>query len=1115
MIRDPFYQDILRGLNGKLDPELFERCASDLLRKTFPTLVPIRGGSDMGTDGAISDGEGVAYPLICTTTKDVIGNLTKNLTTYLEKGGPRRKAVLATSCSLTPKRRRNLEERANDLGFTLIQVFEQAALANLLYRSPEWCRELIGLTGQPPALSVVPRSSRPQITKQLIGRDDDLAWLVNTNGDSLLVGQPGSGKTFLLQTLAKEYGGLFLIDSNPTQIAASIRAQNPEAIIVDDAHMYLDSLERLGQLRTELRAEFRIIATCWPGHKNDVLRSMQLPTSAVRCLALLTRDQVVELVKATGITWPNELVRELVDQAEGRPGLAATLCYLCLRGDIRQVALGEALLRDTRTTFERLLGPEATAIIAAFSLGGDGGMPMDTVAAHLGLSLTKAWQLVTALAAGGVLADCGDGRLSVRPPPLRHALVRDVFFSGATSLPYGELIRRSPDMTGTTITLIEARARGAAVPDDLLHEMINHATSYTVLESFSCLGTNECQWVLENHPDRLLAIANAALRLIPQKAVPLLLDLAIADRRPLHSNPDHPLRLIADWVKSARPGNREVISRRQTLLDVTLLWFTKSVDTFTTLQALEVALSPAFSDSETDPGRGLAFTFRHGLVTPSEMKAISSFWPKVNEFLRSTPIDNWGPMFELIRSWLYPEFVMGRVLGETLSLMRDFAHAMAIDVIRMNASHPGVLSRISRMFEQFEISLSVEIDPEFEALFPINDRDKDWEENQLQQIDAADRLAQKWALEDAEDIARCMVHYEIEARAAGLTWPRWSPYVAGKIASEVQIPSIWAYALIQAGADSDLVLPFLLVAASGGDPEYPKLLETCLREPRLHSAAVSASLSAASTPTGLLNDVMSVLDDRFTNWIEAACIRREIPEDRVGVLLSHPNGSVAAAAATGIWQATPRGNIPKSLRTCWRSAVINCLQGEYWGEEIFRKDPSIAFEWLKRRIKENCNFSSLGENLLKTALQVISLEHRKSLLEQIKSDFRYSEVVAGIVDDEPEVYRILLQNQFLRAFHMAPLAGEDLSSVWIVKALLALEAGYSASDIAQAVYAVFWTWSGDESAYWARWAQSFEPLLTHSDIRIRAIGQTGRDRALTARDKALDEERLEGIYGIR
>lgn len=187
MTRDPLYRDILRRLEGPLDPELFEQCAADILRQDFPTLVPIRGGSDAGMDGAIADEKGIAYPLISTTSTNVLGNLSKNIQSYLEGGGTRNKAVLATSQYLTPQKRRNLEKRATEHGFTLIQVYDRHAIADRLYHHPKWCFELLNLTGQAPPLSIFPPSLRPSITEKLIGRDADLAWLISTSGDLSLI----------------------------------------------------------------------------------------------------------------------------------------------------------------------------------------------------------------------------------------------------------------------------------------------------------------------------------------------------------------------------------------------------------------------------------------------------------------------------------------------------------------------------------------------------------------------------------------------------------------------------------------------------------------------------------------------------------------------------------------------------------------------------------------------------------------------------------------------------------------------------------------------------------------------------------------------------------------
>jgi len=1112
MIRDPFYQDIIERLKGKLDPELFEQCAADLLRNIYPGLVPIRGGSDAGMDGAIGDAEGVAYPLVSTTQHDVIGNLTKSLKSYLQKGGTRRKVVLATSQRLTPTKRRNLEERARQLGFVLINTHPQEAFANLLYRSPQWCLELLGLTGQPPALSIVPVTSRPQIVELLIGRENDLDWLLNTDGDLLLVGQPGSGKTFLLQTFAKENEGLFLINDNLTQIAASVREQDPKAIIVDDAHMDTNRLSRLQQLREQIGAKFRIIATCWPGKKDNVLQSMQLPASSMHDLEPLTRDQIVELIKSARIVGPSELIRELCNQAEGRPGLAATLCHLCIKGDIRQIALGGALARDIRTTFEPLLGLEATAIVAAFSLGGDKGMPMETVAAQLGLSLIQVRQMVTGLAAGGVLTDVGQDRLSVRPPVLRYALVRDVFFCGATSLPCNELINQSPDIVETALTLIGARARGAAVPDNLIIEIVNRADSGKVWERYSYLGPSECNYMLDNHPDKLLIVAEAALNFVPQKAIPLLLSHAIGDTRPLHSHPDHLLRQIENWVKSAEPGSSQATTRRGVLLDSALSWFAESPNTYIALQAMEFVLSPAFAESEMSPGSQLTVTFRSGLITQVEMSTICGFWPRIKEFFQAAPIQDWSPMFDLIHEWLYPGRVAGHVSDELRSSMRDFAVEVAKDIVAMNIDHPGVLSHISRIFKQFEVQLTIDLDPEFDILFPVEDWGLNYKKIQAKQAAAAKKLAKNWSSQDAKDIAERMARYELEARASGLTWPRWSPFVAEIIASKVQSPSTWAHAFIKAGADSELAIPFLQATASSADPEYSELLKMCLREPRLQFAGISVGLTAPVLPEGLLPMIMSALDDGFNNWIEVECMRLHVPDDRLAALLAHTDCSVAAAAAIGEWEATPRGTIRESFRDLWRTAIINGLKRQYEGKEIFSKGPSLAFEWLQLRIKDKCGFSYCSDDLRNVALQVIGLEQRKSLLEQIGDGFWDSEVIHGIVDDELEIYHDLLQNDRLKRFHLSPLAGNP-TDVWIDKALLALDAGYSPLDISQAVYGSFRFWSGNESAYWAQWVESFEPLLTHDDTRIRTVGQIGKDYALAQKERALAKERLEDVYG--
>jgi hypothetical protein len=80
-----------------------------------------------------------------------------------------------------------------------VQIYDQAAVAERLYRDPEWCLELLNLTGTPSPLSAVPLTRRPLLGEDVVGRGDDLSWLRRADGDRLLVRPPSIGKTFLLR----------------------------------------------------------------------------------------------------------------------------------------------------------------------------------------------------------------------------------------------------------------------------------------------------------------------------------------------------------------------------------------------------------------------------------------------------------------------------------------------------------------------------------------------------------------------------------------------------------------------------------------------------------------------------------------------------------------------------------------------------------------------------------------------------------------------------------------------------------------------------------------------------------------------------------------------------
>src|SRR6185369_7877635 len=201
MLRDPLYRQIRHRLRELNDGNAFELCANDLLRKQHPSLTPREGGNDAGLDGKILEPDGQSIQLICTTSqqfKDIAANLVSSIESNIKKGGKSHACIFATPQKLTNSQKRTLEVHAEKLKRPLIEIYDQAWFAQLLYRDVRWLKELLGLTGDPPPLSLFPITNRPLFDVPPIGRDDILTKFTNLTDDVVLVGQPGSGKTHVL-----------------------------------------------------------------------------------------------------------------------------------------------------------------------------------------------------------------------------------------------------------------------------------------------------------------------------------------------------------------------------------------------------------------------------------------------------------------------------------------------------------------------------------------------------------------------------------------------------------------------------------------------------------------------------------------------------------------------------------------------------------------------------------------------------------------------------------------------------------------------------------------------------------------------------------------------------
>ena len=283
-----------------------------------------------------------------------------------------------------------------------------------------------------------------------------------------------------------------------------------------------------------------------------------LPSTKIRQLGRLERDHIVEVIRSTGLRGPTALIREIVNQASGLPGLAVTLTTLCRGEGVMDVALGTALKRSVHAFLQRQIGETAIDILAALALGGEHGIAWAEIARAFGMSPIDVRRMIVNLESSGVVTDIDGDHVAVQPATLRYALVRDTFFTGPAPLDYRPLLPAARNIEGVVDTLIGVRGFGGQVPPDLLWGAVQTANSERLWVQFASLGPAEGRVPCKEKPELLSRLAPVALPLVPE-VIDLLLSRAMDDRRNIASNPEHPLRQIQDWISAALPGNGQAL----------------------------------------------------------------------------------------------------------------------------------------------------------------------------------------------------------------------------------------------------------------------------------------------------------------------------------------------------------------------------------------------------------------------------------------------------------------------------------------------------------------------------------------------------------------------------
>jgi hypothetical protein len=949
------------------------------------------------------------------------------------------------------------------------------------------------------------------VAGNLVGREDDLKWLENQVGDILICGQPGSGKTSLLTTWAEANSALFVRSNDLTAIAAGVRSQRPSALILDDAHVDPDFTLKLRQVRQDVGASFRIIANTWPGGEDVLRTNLCLNPGAVREVGLLTRDKIVEVIKATGLVGPNALIHDIVGQAAGRPGLAVTLCHLCRYQGVRSVVLGEELAREVRATIGRLVGDRAIPLLAAFALGGATGMPRIEVANALGLPLIDLQTLTAQMAAGGVLQEAGE-RIIVVPSQLRYALVRDLFFK-PNGLPLNSFLPLAPDQAEATRTLIHARGRGALVPDKLLCERLSKAAG-SLLSLYVSLGPEEAKWALREHRKSLSEIAATGLRHAPVEYIGPLLDeirIYVGSDSSRLKHALCPLAQLLQWIREPLPGDPAGLERRTLLLSEIEKWMDSGGDYEAGIHALCAAFRPDTHSSETDPGIGNTITLRDGLLVTADLEKLAAQWPCLLDRLDWTLLPSWKPIAEALDHWLTPPWVNPGL--KAYDAAKELGRRMMESLVENAPEKLSIKRWVKQKSQRYRNRKHIEVPDDLEALYPARDFQTGKDEIRYRSKIAI-ALAIQWSKREPSEVTARWKWLILEMKTSGLQQWDQNKDVALHLGKAVPTERLleWCTALKSASLTQEYLhsfVPRLIILRPEG---WDSFIFDCLDSVDYAAVATAALLAQAKSPPAMIARCMDRVVD-FPQTVYHLCLRGEIAAPFLRSLLLHSDREVSGAAASGMWGARPEKTISPDLQKTWEAAVIKHLRGsERELKDIVQQLPELGELWLQERLRTSTLQSSCSDREpAAILLTLLPVDRREKLFGYMESGNFSDEFLDALIGQDSVLFDALLNRESLSHLHTIPLHGLP-RPVWIERARIALQLGWEPERIIHAAASGSQSSSGPLSDYLGKWEQAFLNLEAEAPD-LKAVARYGAEMFRKRKEKCLRSELHVAVFG--
>lgn len=1117
---DPLYNKIVAGLDVLRDGDKFEACANSLLREKYPYLTWVKGGNDAGFDGAGVAPDGKLVQLVATTEEDVIGNVTGSLRRAKDEGRASDVVLVATSRGLSPERKRNIEDRIKEFGKTAYPIEDQPTIAELIYHHPRWRLELLGIPGHPPPLSLFPVSNRTYLPLIPVGRDAELKRLAAEENDLVVFGQPGSGKTHLLAHSAKETGGLFLAATDRGAIADGIREQKPKWIIVDDAFSRLEVVRLLRQIRHDTGAAFRIMAACWPGQQDEVATALDALGRPPLEIAQLPQADIKAIIEAAGIFGPDSLLRELIHQADGKPGLAVTLAQLCLRQNVREVIAGRALARDVKQTLTVMAGKDAVGLLGYFALAGDGGLDLTNAAKAAGFPPATVRHLAETIGAAGVLQVVENNRLAVEPARLRQALVAEIFCAPAIGLDWQPLLEFMPDRSDAVVTVACAGLLGgkidhAAIRKEILFLANTGRDFVTACDCYARLGRAQSLWVIEQFPHLVEKLADGLLANSPRESLPPLI-LADQKMRGGVLNTRERLKSVRTWI-DAVAHKADTVSRRALLLEVLGARKEELRGSPTLLAGLAHVFSLRFEWVENPPGQSAVITISNGSVPLQFVPDIGALWKMARPLLEGLSTAQASFAREVIGDWIFPTGrLSGRVAPDFITLCKKFGAEMLTDLIAMYAGKWAMLRQFDRMADAVGIVLP-SANPVAETLFPSRDELKIDPQREAE----AKALAETWtAAGPKADVIEPWLICDAEAREAGVNYPNLGESIVSfAIAEKTPEPGAWLKALVERKAPVRLIWPFALRACRE-DESILNWFTATFAEVADYAGLAIDCLLIYSQPSRLAWIAATNALQRSGERAGLAVAREQISDETTLWLLKHGDSATRREVASSLWSAKPKGEIPEALREAWQAAVIEDFGDDYQWEEIAKAHSDLACAWLKKRINQTWEDRTNGEedftlnHYLPQIIDSLSVAQRREIIDHFTENNYHAETLANLVGGNLDLMRHALARkataQLARSCLRSP---SDAPKGWPERAMVLLDHGVGIEEVFWASRHDAEAWTGPSSLHYEKHRAAYAQFLTHADGRVRAVCEMGAAEFSAMRDDAKRRERIAAIKG--